>query len=415
MEPGGDHALGVPALVTESAFSQKYREYLEKSCILDSRYRAQKLDDGTVALPVLEKKLNVSLLEDLMENVAPGSSCRETLITNPVLSKRARVQSPAQKLRMDLYELLERYGVFWGRNLERDLPHSWQQHGDLVVLSEDCFCDHVWKQLGDELWVNVACSLRAKRLAKQGRVLDDGMRSPNVTLLLGDNGWVEHVDNGIRYAFDVTKCMFSAGNIVEKQRLATLCCSNEIVVDLYAGIGYFTLPFLVHAGASFVHACEWNVHAIKALQKNLELNKVTHKCQIHEGDNRQLLLHDLADRVNLGLIPTSEPSYHVACKVLKKNYGGVLHIHNNVDCFPEKHRVLDKNEAAYDPGSWRRMTWRKWAESVENKIRTLLEQVHGTPWQTNILRVVKVKSYAPHVDHVVLDLDCRPLLLSTQG
>ncbi|XP_044124338.1 tRNA wybutosine-synthesizing protein 2 homolog [Bufo gargarizans] len=394
----------VPALLTESAFAQAYREYLEKAGILDGRYRAQKLENGMVALPVLEEKLNVSVQENLLEKIAPGSSCRKTLITNPVLSKRARVQSPAQKLRMDLYNLLESYGIMWTRNLDRDLPHSWQGHGDLAVLSEDCFCDTIWKQLGDELWNSVACSLGVKRLAKQGRVLNDGVRSPNVTLLLGDNSWVEHVDNGIHYTFDLTKCMFSAGNIVEKMRVATLQCSKEIVVDLYAGIGYFTLPFLVHAGAAFVYACEWNPHAVAALRKNLELNKVSHKCQIIEGDNRQLLLQDVADRVNLGLIPTSEAGYLVACRVLKKNTGGILHIHHNVDCF------LSKNEeGAKNPRDLQRIIWREWAESTESKIRTFLQEVHNTPWHTSIVRIEKLKSYAPHVDHVVLDLDCRPL------
>lgn len=89
--------------------------------------------------------------------------------------------------------------------------------------------------------------------------MPDGMRTPSVTLLLGQHGWVEHVDNGIRwaaaagygwcgegtaltirvgssrYTFDVTKCMFSTGNITEKLRVASLPCSGEVVVDLYAG------------------------------------------------------------------------------------------------------------------------------------------------------------------------------------
>ncbi|XP_018426951.1 PREDICTED: tRNA wybutosine-synthesizing protein 2 homolog [Nanorana parkeri] len=411
MELEEDRFPDVPALLTQCAFSQKYREYLQNAGILDGRYRAQKLEEGTVALPVLKEKITVSLLKELMEAVAPGSSCRETLIKNPVLSKRARVQSPAQKLRMDLCDLLEHQGIIWRRNLDHDLPHSWQRHGDLVVLSEDCFCDPVWKQLG-KYWtrimptrVQVASSLGVKRVAKQSRVQDDGWRSPNVTLLLGDDGWVEHVDNGIRYSFDVTKCMFSAGNIVEKQRLSALCCAKETVVDLYAGIGYFTLPFLVHADAAFVHACEWNPHAVEALQKNLELNKVSHKCQVHKGDNREFMLEDVADRVNLGLIPTSEAGYPKACKVLKKNLGGVLHIHHNVNCFLGS-RGLDAEE---DTCCWRTLAWRKWAESAEIKIKAMLAEVHGTPWQTQILQVKKVKSYAPHVDHVVLDLDCRPL------
>ena len=47
--------------------------------------------------------------------------------------------------------------------------------------------------------------------------------------------------------------MFSAGNISEKIRVAGFRCVGETVVDLYAGIGYFTLSvlhsFLLHCTA----------------------------------------------------------------------------------------------------------------------------------------------------------------------
>lgn len=62
---------------------------------------------------------------------------------------------------------------------------------------------------------------------------------------MGDNSWVNHRENGITYSFDATKCMFSSGNLSEKLRMSRLDCTNEIVVDLFAGIGYFSLPFLV--------------------------------------------------------------------------------------------------------------------------------------------------------------------------
>ena len=39
-----------------------------------------------------------------------------------------------------------------------------------------------------------------------------------------------------RYEFDVTKCMFSFGNITEKLRIASFNCTGETVVDLYAGV-----------------------------------------------------------------------------------------------------------------------------------------------------------------------------------
>jgi tRNA G37 N-methylase Trm5 len=46
----------------------------------------------------------------------------------------------------------------------------------------------------------------------------------------------------------VTKVMFSSGNVSEKARIARLDAGGEVVLDLFAGVGYWTLPLLVHAG-----------------------------------------------------------------------------------------------------------------------------------------------------------------------
>lgn len=64
-------------------------------------------------------------------------------------------------------------------------------------------------------------------------------------ILVGVNGWVDHCENGVIYSFDATKCMFSWGNLSEKLRMGKLDCKEEVIVDLFTGIGYFTLPFLV--------------------------------------------------------------------------------------------------------------------------------------------------------------------------
>jgi tRNA wybutosine-synthesizing protein 3 len=79
----------------------------------------------------------------------------------------------------------------------------------------------------------------------QGKIMPNGTRDSTLELLLGDNGWVTHYENGICYSLDATKCMFSSGNRSEKLRMGQLNCRDEVVVDLFAGIGYFVLPFLV--------------------------------------------------------------------------------------------------------------------------------------------------------------------------
>nr|XP_032628025.1 tRNA wybutosine-synthesizing protein 2 homolog isoform X2 [Chelonoidis abingdonii] len=491
----------ISVLITESQFAQLFREYLERERVLDVRHRVQKLLDGTVALPVLGEKLTEQQLQELRESLPPEKTCTLTWVQNPIPSKAARDQSPARKLCRELQHLVSASGGRWSDELEDDLPRSWQRHGDLILLSEDSFRAALWKELGPELWETVASALDARRIAKQGRISPDGVRSPTVTLLLGQDGWVEHVDNGIRYTFDVTRCMFSPGNITEKLRVASLPCAGEVLVDLYAGIGYFTLPYLIHAGAAFVHACEWNPHALEALRKNLELNGVQDRCQIHQGDNRQMArdscgnlyillyspegkrsslclawcifltltwgplwrmsfhhpihlfltspcrfqleLRDVANRVNLGLLPSSEEGWPIACQLLRKGTGGILHIHQNVESFPGKahlhsghleeqqlqqcpeqavsnrqedkmgHRspkdadIMDSGRETQAAAT--RAKWQRWAETTGIRIRVLLQQLHGKPWRTNILHIEPVKSYAPHVYHIVLDLECRPL------
>ncbi|XP_030430163.1 tRNA wybutosine-synthesizing protein 2 homolog isoform X2 [Gopherus evgoodei] len=433
----------ISVLITESQFAQLFREYLERERVLDVCHRVQKLLDGTVALPVLGEKLTEQHLQELRESLPPEKTCTLTWVQNPIPSKAARVQSPAWKLCRELQHLVSASGGRWSDELEDDLPRSWQRHGDLILLSEDRFRAALWKELGPELWETVASALGARRIAKRGRISPDGVRSPTVTLLLGQDGWVEHVDNGIRYTFDVTRCMFSPGNITEKLRVASLPCAGEVLVDLYAGIGYFTVPYLIHAGAAFVHACEWNPHAVEALRKNLELNGVQDRCQIHQGDNRQLELRDVANRVNLGLLPSSEEGWPIACQLLRKGTGGILHIHQNVESFPAKahlhsghleeqqlqqcpeqavsnrqedkmgHRspkdadIMDSGRETQAAAT--RAEWQRWAETTGMRIRVLLQQLHGRPWRTNILHIEPVKSYAPHVYHIVLDLECRPL------
>ncbi|NXE51270.1 TYW2 protein, partial [Casuarius casuarius] len=437
---------------------------LEGEQILDVRYRLQKMPGGSVALPVLGEKLTEQHLRALRRSGTAEGPCRLTRLQDPVPSKAAGVRTPAQKLRHELRRLVVGSGESWSEELERDVPRSWQRHGDLVLLSEDNFSAALWEKLGPVLWETVASALGAQRLARRGRVSPGGLRSPSVTLLLGQDGWVEHVDNGIRYTFDVTKCMFSPGNITEKLRVASLPCSGEVLVDLYAGrIGYFTLPYLVHAAAAFAHACEWNGHAVEALRRNLALNGVQDRCRIHPGDNRQvsgaartgrsarctascspalsfqLELRDVADRVNLGLIPSSEEGWPVACRVLKKDMGGVLHIHHNVEALPaaahqqpavsrdeprmteeagsvgreDRERECQSPKDTENRGkeTWVarvRPEWQRWAEATAMRIRGLLEELHGRPWRTSILHIEAVKSYAPHVHHVVLDLECRP-------
>lgn len=125
----------------------------------------------------------------------------------------------------------------------------------------------------------------------------------------------------------------------------------------------------------------------------------------------QLQLCDIADRVNLGLIPSSEDGWPVACRLLKRKTGGILHIHQNVTSPLPNTAAIPPNDDATQTVSRKtadREVWKAWADDTANQIACLLKDVTGAQWITNIQHIEHVKSYAPHVHHIVLDLECRP-------
>jgi len=262
----------------------------------------------------------------------------------------------------------------YGGSLPGDLPRRWERFSDVAIMPHGSFQGDAWSS-EEGLWETVVRALGAKRLARMGEVSGE-FRESGVEMLLGEDDWVVRRESGVDYGYAMTRCMFSSGNVNERRRMGEVVEEGEVVVDLYAGIGYYTLPALVHGGA-VVHACEWNPEAVRALRWGLDANGVEGRCTIHEGDNRSTAesLAGTADRAFLGLLPSSEDGLEIAMRVLSPD-GGTLHIHGLA---PSK-----------DHSSW--------AEGVcatASLLRPGSDLSHG---------LTRVKSYAPHWDHVVLDL-----------
>lgn len=310
-------------------------------------------------------------------------------------------------------------------SLQAEIPKKWCIYGDCLVLSSTCFKASEWNKLGSDLWTAVLNVFKCKRLVFQSSVSTDGVRTPQTRLVVGNDPWLVKTENKVMYSWDVTRCMYSAGNVSEKIRMSRLDCSDEVVVDMFAGIGYFTLQFLVHTRAALVHACEWNPPAVEALRRNLQLNRVADRCIIHEGDNLQVCPVGVADRVCLGLIPSSSRAWPAAVLALKPS-GGRLHVHANVTSLSSPvvppPPVADTRGGSDEVGGvqWRcprsaNRYWNAWAAETATAFLRLLTNTRcrdcsGTgderPWTVHIEAVVRVKSYAPHIDHMVVDLHC---------
>ncbi|MEC7179872.1 MAG: hypothetical protein VXW36_00625 [Candidatus Thermoplasmatota archaeon] len=267
----------------------------------------------------------------------------------------------------------------------QSIPKKWERLDDLILFPKDAFQQQGWESLilkYPEFFSTVAHALNAARIGRQHPIANDQMRSAQVELLYGENGWVEVKDNGLVYGFDATKVMYSSGNVTERHRMATLQAEGDIVIDAYAGIGYYTMQLLVHANVNHVHACEINPNSIHALEWSAKKNNVRSKLTVHSGDNQITLreLKGIADRVLLGYLPSSEPTWEPAIQSLKET-GGTIHIHMNVE-----EEIIDA-----------------WCEATMDKCLQFASKA-GRHWEVVSHHLEKVKWYAPRIRHVVLDV-----------
>ncbi|KAL6576868.1 hypothetical protein OROMI_011144 [Orobanche minor] len=141
-----------------------------------------------------------------------------TKIVDEVVKVKRSPISPFKAMKEAVASLMNLHGL--PAELTERLPSRWERLGDIIVLPVMSFRDQMWESIGEELWLLVARSLGTRRLARQGRIAETGTRDSKLEILVGNDGWVDHCENGILYSFDVTKCMFSWGNLSEKLRVA---------------------------------------------------------------------------------------------------------------------------------------------------------------------------------------------------
>jgi tRNA wybutosine-synthesizing protein 2 len=202
-----------------------------------------------------------------------------------------------------------------------------------------------WKKPTAILWIR----------SYQGRE-----RIPDVRVLTGESSDVCHREMGMVFWLDPARVMFSKGNRGEKVRMMGLIRKEERVADMFAGIGYFTIP-AARSGAR-VHAMEINPVAFRYLCRNIRENRVDSLVTAGCGDCRDLL-SGYYNRVIMGHFESPALLGSALSHTLP---GGIIHLHLTASGHPEI------------PGTYRR--------------------------QLELAGCRRIKKVAPHTWHYVLDL-----------
>lgn len=345
------------------------------------------------------------------------------------------------------------------------LPSRWSLYPPLLLLPSNTFETNIWigfvSKMGGATWVDEFYKRVLAKLTNNSNIYthiainkpivenSNVMRVPiNLLPVYGDFGinlystqdkekteiseqlltspteqdfkklfWCTSNQNGITQFWCPVFTMFSRGNIKEKIRILQTFknIENNYIIDLYSGIGYFTLCYL-KKNCKRIFCWELNPWSINGLVKGAIANKFkymvtyeneeidwnkfdddTTRLVIFQESNEyaikrfnQILKHKNnyykipITHINLGLLPSSKLSWPIASTLLKdfssaseKDLKSQIHIHENVGV-----RELDN-----------------FMEITAND----LTKINGQTVEP--VHLEKVKTFAPDVWHIVGDFN----------
>jgi len=274
--------------------------------------------------------------------------------------------------------------------IEQDVPEyyeKWQslkeQLKGIMPVDELKYVPSGWQIIGDIIIVSIPDEIESRKTLIAKTLLDiyprcksviqdfgivGQFRQPERKLIIGSHTETIHRENQCLFKMDVTGIMFSKGNLRERKRMS-MVGAGEVVVDMFAGIGYFSIPMAVHARPEQVISIEINPVSYDYLCENILLNHVEDIIVPVSGDCADVTPQGTADRVIMGYVGSTHHYLKQGIMAIKKS-GGILHYHETTpECLlfdRPVSRIRDAAEALgreveigecrrikkYSPGIW---------------------------------------------------------------
>lgn len=425
-------------LVYDSKDVSKVKKVLEANQLFRNSDKIIKINDK---FEFYTNTNDESLIRNLIKDVDIDLSDYET--------KDVNEKNTAPKLESLIKIILSDNDIILPRALNQYIPKKWSIYQPMILFKSGTFDSPVWRDaifnhINEDKFYSDLLNFfpLITHIAINKPIIEtDVMRRPfNIIPIFGDFGpepttqryenptcddfeqafWCNVIQNGITQIWSPQYTMFSRGNIKEKTRILQSYTNfnkndndhDNCVVDLYAGIGYFTLSYL-KKGADLLFCWELNPWSIEGLVRGVSKNGYKYRLLKHneeysgaqlqkdrslgvkviifEESNEfanerfdKLNMKFNVNHINLGLLPSSTLSWPITGKIIHDvsyNELVTVHIHENVHI------------NAFD----------------EFKLKILQYFIHElkNDFKYEIIHLEKVKTFAPDVWHIVVDLEIR--------
>jgi tRNA (guanine37-N1)-methyltransferase len=137
-------------------------------------------------------------------------------------------------------------------------------------------------------------------------------------------------ESGCVFAVDVEKCYFSPRLSHERLRIASLVKSGETVVNMFSGVGCFSIIIAKTVSQTKVFSIDVNPVAVQYMEENVRINRVYGKVIPLFGDSKDIIDAQLQGKADRVLMPLPEKALEYlpyAVSALKKS-GGWIHYYD---------------------------------------------------------------------------------------
>lgn len=213
-------------------------------------------------------------------------------------------------------------------HLLASLPHAIDFVGDIAIIEIPPELETYKAEIGNAI---MQAHKNVRTVLTKAGAVKGTYRLREFSLIAGENKTETlHKEHGCKYQVDLAQAYFSPRLSHEHKRVASLVKDGETVIDMFAGVGPFTILIAKTRENVKVYAIDINPHAVALLKKNIELNRVEGKVHPILGDAKQIVrqrLRGVADRVIMNLPEKAIDFVDVACEALKPE-GGIIHFYS---------------------------------------------------------------------------------------
>ena len=209
-----------------------------------------------------------------------------------------------------------------------ELISAFDQIGDIIIVRIPDSLLSKKKIIGETLLKEVKI---AKSVFYQASAVEGDFRTRNLEILAGeDTTETEYKEFGCRFTVDVENAFFSPRLSTERERIANLVNDGEVIVNMFAGVGMFSIMAAKKKNCT-VYSIDINPVASKLCEKNILSNKLLGKVISINGDASKIIkeqLENKADRT-LMLLPERSDEFLQSAIDATKN-GGIIHYYAHI-------------------------------------------------------------------------------------